>query len=82
MRLDNEFDLLKEDFLLVSFHPVTTEYKDLRELTRNLLQALSSSKIKVIMLWPNADAGNEFISKEIRVFNADVKRRFGSVKSL
>jgi UDP-hydrolysing UDP-N-acetyl-D-glucosamine 2-epimerase len=64
----NEFDLLKEDFLLVSFHPVTTEYKDLRELTSNLLQALSSLKIKVIMLWPNADAGNDFISKEIRVF--------------
>jgi UDP-hydrolysing UDP-N-acetyl-D-glucosamine 2-epimerase len=64
----NEFDILKEDFLLVSFHPVTTEYKDLQELTRNLLQALSSSKIKVIMLWPNADAGNDFISKEIRVF--------------
>ncbi len=64
----NEFDVLKEDFLLVSFHPVTTEYKDMRELTRNLLQALSSSKIKVIMLWPNADAGNDFISKEIRVF--------------
>ena len=64
----NEFDILKEDFLLVSFHPVTTEYKDMRELTSNLLQALSSSKIKVIMLWPNADAGNDFISKEIRVF--------------
>lgn len=64
----NEFDLLKEDFLLVSFHPVTTEYKNLRELTSNLLQALSSLKIKVIMLWPNADAGNDFISKEIRVF--------------
>jgi UDP-hydrolysing UDP-N-acetyl-D-glucosamine 2-epimerase len=64
----NEFDVLKEDFLLVSFHPVTTEYKDLRELTRNLLHALSLLKMKVIMLWPNADAGNEFISKEIRVF--------------
>lgn len=64
----NEFDILKEDFLLVSFHPVTTEYKDLRELTRNLLHALSLLKMKVIMLWPNADAGNEFISKEIRVF--------------
>ena len=64
----NEFNILKEDFLLVSFHPVTTEFKDLRELTRNLLQALSASKMKVIMLWPNADAGNDFISKEIRIF--------------
>ena len=42
----NEFDILKEDFLLVSFHPVTTEYKDL-QVTRNLLQALPS-KIKLL----------------------------------
>ena len=64
----NEFDLLNEDFLLVSFHPVTTEYKDLRKLTKNLLSALSKSKMKVVMLWPNADAGNDLISKEIRIY--------------
>ena len=68
----NEFDILKEDFLLVSFHPVTTEYNNLRKLTRNLLQALKKSKIKVIMLWPNADAGNEFISKEIRIYRGKI----------
>ncbi len=64
----DKFDLINEDFILVSFHPVTTEYKDLRELTQNLLLALSALKTKVIMLWPNADAGTELISKEIRVF--------------
>lgn len=64
----SEFDLVKEDFLLVSFHPVTTEYHDLRTLTKNLLLALSKSGMKVIMLWPNADAGNDLISKEIRIF--------------
>jgi UDP-hydrolysing UDP-N-acetyl-D-glucosamine 2-epimerase len=64
----SEFDLIKEDFLLVSFHPVTTEYSDLRKLTKNLLLALSKSNMKVVMLWPNADAGNDLISKEIRIF--------------
>ena len=64
----DEFDMTEDDFLLVSFHPVTTEYNNLRKLTRNLLSALKKSKMKVIMLWPNADAGNDFISKEIRIY--------------
>ena len=64
----DEFDMTEDDFLLVSFHPVTTEYNTLRKLTRNLLSALKKSKMKVIMLWPNADAGNDFISKEIRIY--------------
>ncbi len=63
-----EFNLLENDFLLVSFHPITTEYNNLREATRNLLAALSKINMKTIMLWPNADAGNNQISKEIRIF--------------
>ena len=63
-----EFDILNDDFLLVSFHPVTTEYDKMRQSTRNLLKALNEVNMKVIMLWPNADAGTEHISKEIRVF--------------
>lgn len=63
-----KFDLLNEDFLLVSFHPVTTEYDDLNQLTKNLLLSLSKFNMKVILLWPNADAGSDAISKEIRVY--------------
>jgi len=63
-----KFDLLNEDFLLVSFHPVTTEYDDLSQLTKNLLLSLSKFNMMVILLWPNADAGSDTISKEIRVY--------------
>lgn len=63
-----EFDLINNDFLLVSYHPVTTEFNSMRESTRNLLLALNKLKMKTIMLWPNADAGTDHISKEIRVF--------------
>lgn len=64
----DEFDLINEDFLLVSFHPITTEYNNLRMLAKDLLLALSQTGMKVIMLWPNADAGNDLISKEIRIY--------------
>lgn len=57
-----------EPFLLVSQHPVTTEYANSREQIEETLEALHSLKIPTIMLWPNADAGSDLISKGIRTF--------------
>ena len=63
----NPFDLKKE-FLLVSQHPVTTEYGDNRWQIEQTLEALKELKIPTIMLWPNADAGSDDISRGIRIF--------------
>jgi UDP-hydrolysing UDP-N-acetyl-D-glucosamine 2-epimerase len=62
------FDLHKEKFLLVSQHPVTTEYGKNREHIRETLMALKDLNMPTIMLWPNADAGSDEVSKEIRTF--------------
>lgn len=62
------FDLLNEKFLLVSQHPVTTEYGSNRKQFNATLEALHILKMPTIMLWPNADAGNDEISKAIRTF--------------
>lgn len=62
------FELKKEKFLLVSQHPVTTEYGQNRKNTRETLMALLQLKIPTIMLWPNIDAGSDEVSKEIRTF--------------
>lgn len=56
------------DFLLVSYHPVTTEIDDMRYQVDNLLEALNVLKIPTIMLWPNFDAGSSLIAKSIRTF--------------
>ena len=61
------FDLRKP-FLLVSQHPVTTEYGDNRWQVEQTLEALSELQMPTIMLWPNIDAGSEDISKGIRTF--------------
>ncbi|MFC1704342.1 UDP-N-acetylglucosamine 2-epimerase [Candidatus Omnitrophota bacterium] len=63
-----KFAFVNKQFLLVSQHPVTTEYGDNRKHMRETLAALKELKMPTIMLWPNADAGSDETSKEIRTF--------------
>ena len=58
-------------FILVSQHPVTTEFKDAREQIEQTLQAVLSSGIQAIWLWPNADSGSDALSKRIREFREE-----------
>lgn len=62
-----KFDL-SNPYLLVSQHPVTTEYGNNREQIEKTLEALERLKIPTIMLWPNPDAGGADIAKGIRSF--------------
>ncbi len=55
-------------FILVSQHPVTTEFKDAREQIEQTLQAVLFSGIQAIWLWPNVDSGSDALSKRIREF--------------
>jgi UDP-hydrolysing UDP-N-acetyl-D-glucosamine 2-epimerase len=59
---------LDEPFLLVSQHPVTTEYGDGERQIRETLAAVQDVGLPAIMLWPNADAGSEHIAAGIRKF--------------
>ena len=62
-----EFDLTKP-YLLVSQHSVTTEFGNNRQQIEATLKALEELELPTIMLWPNADAGGEDISKGIRTY--------------
>lgn len=59
---------IDEPFLLVLQHPVTTEYDNTRNQIKKTLDALIKIKMNTIMIWPNPDAGSEFLSKEIRTY--------------
>jgi UDP-hydrolysing UDP-N-acetyl-D-glucosamine 2-epimerase len=59
---------LDEPFLLVSQHPVTTEYGDGERQISETLMALHELKMPTIMLWPNVDAGSEDIARGMRKF--------------
>jgi UDP-hydrolysing UDP-N-acetyl-D-glucosamine 2-epimerase len=57
---------LDKPFILVSQHPVTTEYGEGERQIRATLEAVSESGLPAIVLWPNADAGSDDISRGIR----------------
>lgn len=56
-----------ENFLLVSQHPVTTEFDSSAAQIDETLKAVEELDIPAIWLWPNADAGSSDISKQIRI---------------
>lgn len=59
---------LNGKYLVVLFHPVTTEYGKGKEHMKNIVDSIYELKIPTIFFWPNLDAGNDEISKEIRQF--------------
>lgn len=62
-----KFDLNKP-FLLISQHPVTTEYKEAEHQIGETIYAAQATGLPIILLWPNSDAGTEGISQGIRKF--------------
>lgn len=59
---------LNDKFLIVSQHPVTTEYEKAFDQITNTLEAVKKTNLPSLILWPNADAGSDGISRGIRVF--------------
>jgi UDP-hydrolysing UDP-N-acetyl-D-glucosamine 2-epimerase len=59
---------VEQPFLLVIFHPVTTEFHSQREQTEHLIEALHELSFPTIWIWPNIDAGSDQISKALRVY--------------
>lgn len=61
------FDIDKP-FLILSQHPVTTEYGEGERQIAESLKAIKALKVPAIVLWPNADAGSEDIARGLRKF--------------
>ena len=57
-----------EPYLLVVYHPTTTQFGAAAEEMNEVLEALSQLQCQALLLWPNIDAGSDGVSKAIRVF--------------
>ena len=57
---------IDKPFLIVSQHPVTTEYGEGERQITMTLEAVKQTGLSAIVLWPNADAGSEHIARGIR----------------
>jgi UDP-hydrolysing UDP-N-acetyl-D-glucosamine 2-epimerase len=53
-------------YLLISQHPVTTDYKNSGSQAIQTLDAIVKIGIQAIWLWPNIDSGSDSISKVLR----------------
>lgn len=56
----------RDDYIIVLQHPVTTEFGEAKEQTRNTYDALKNLPIQVYWFWPNVDAGSDSVSKTLR----------------
>lgn len=75
---NDDFDLEKtgsgfnmrpeSDYLMVMYHPVTTEFETMGAKTEILLDAVHSLDMPTIWFWPNIDTGSEEISHKLRIF--------------
>lgn len=64
------------DTLIVTFHPVTLEIKNTEQYTNNLISALKKFNNKIIITYPNSDAGSNIIIDKIKEYeetNENVK---------
>lgn len=68
-----DFVDVTKDYIMVSQHPVTTEFGDAKHQMELTLSAVASFGIPLIILWPNSDAGSNDISKSIRLFKENNK---------
>lgn len=62
-----KFDFRKP-YLLVIFHPVTTEFKIIDKQILSLADAIQEIDMNILWLWPNIDAGTDKISKFLRMY--------------
>jgi UDP-hydrolysing UDP-N-acetyl-D-glucosamine 2-epimerase len=74
---------LTENFLLLSFHPVTTEFGNNFNNISEIFKAIQKLGLQTIILWPNSDAGSSEISKFYRIFREkNINSPFHFVKNL
>ncbi|MGE4158104.1 MAG: UDP-N-acetylglucosamine 2-epimerase [Planctomycetota bacterium] len=58
---------LQEPYLVVMQHPVTSEYGSGRSILEATVEAVEKSGMNTFWFWPNIDAGNDELSKVLRV---------------
>lgn len=65
----------REKYVVVMYHPVTTNIGILRQETDMLLETVNGFGVQVYWFWPNADDGSDIVSKCIRCYREDGKNQ-------
>ncbi len=65
-----------EDYILFVYHPVSEDYIDNKLGCKNALKEIIKLNLKVIVIYPNSDAGSKTIIQEIESYSSNLIRRF------
>ena len=63
-----EYVDVSEDYVVVQYHPVPTEYESQYDKTWELIEAVDALDAQAFWFWPNMDAGTDQVSKAIREY--------------
>ena len=60
----NYYDITFDQYAMAMFHPITTEYKNIKTYAKNFVDALIKSEINYILIYPNNDLGSKEVLQE------------------
>ena len=79
--IKKHYDIPFDNYSILIFHPVTTEYDNIRCQTKNLVDAVLESGLDYVVVNPNNDQGSDFILLEYkRLENNSNIRIFPSIR--
>ncbi len=68
--------------ILVTFHPVTLQLKDIKNQIKNLLNSIKLLNVKAIFTYPNIDRKNNYIINELKNFIKNDKKKYCLIKKM
>jgi len=80
MGVGPELDFSKK-YILVLFHPVTTECHKAESQMEELLFSIKNLDMQTLLIWPNIDAGSDGVSQAIRRFRENNKIKLHAYKN-
>jgi len=55
------YEIPFDNYAIVMFHPVTTEFKEMQEYVNNFVKALKQDNHNYVVIYPNNDLGSQYI---------------------
>ena len=69
----NYYEIAFDSYAMVMFHPVTTEFDQIDEQSKQLVDALIESNKNYVVVFPNNDMGNDYILRSFKKFQNNPK---------
>lgn len=69
------YEILFDHYAIVMFHPVTTEFKSMKEYAITFVDCLLQDNRNYIVIFPNNDLGSQFIIEEFERLDANERFR-------